>query len=95
MFCVVVRFEVKEGCEAQFRQKVLENAAASLSREPGCRTFDVCEGDQAGDIVLYELYESESAFHDHLSTPHFKRFDVETSDWIAKKQVATYTRLSA
>jgi quinol monooxygenase YgiN len=95
VFCVVVRFEVKAGFEAQFRQKVLENAAASRANEPGCRVFDVCEGERAGDILLYELYDSERAFRDHLGTSHFKRFDAETAHWISEKRVATYRRLAA
>jgi quinol monooxygenase YgiN len=95
VFCVVVRFEVKPGFEARFRHQVLANAATSLAQEPGCCTFDVCEGRAAGDILLYELYDSERAFQDHLATPHFKQFDAETADWVSSKLVATYKRLSA
>ena len=94
MFCVVVHFEIKAGYEALFRQKILDNAAASLTHEPGCRTFDVCEGADAGSILLYELYDSERAFQDHLATLHFKRFDAETSNWVSDKRVATYKRLA-
>jgi quinol monooxygenase YgiN len=94
VFCVVVWFEVKPGFEAQFRKSVLGNAAESLAKEPGCRTFDVCEGAEDGNVFLYELYDNESAFQQHLGMPHFKRFDAETAGWVADKRVATYTRLN-
>lgn len=93
MFCVVVFFDVKAGFEALFRQKILDNAVSSLANEPGCRTFDVCEGAETGQILLYELYVSERAFQDHLATAHFKQFAAETADWVTGKRVATYTRL--
>lgn len=94
MFCVVVLFEIKAGFEAMFREKVIANATTSLADEPGCHRFDVCEGATAATFLLYELYESESAFKDHLTTQHFKIFDAETVDWVSDKRVSTYTRLA-
>jgi quinol monooxygenase YgiN len=89
----VVHFEIKDGFEALFGQKILDNAAASLAHEPGCHTFDVCEGAETGTILRYDLYDSERAFQDHLATAHFKRFDAETSSWVSDKRVAIYQRL--
>lgn len=94
MFCVVVLFDVKTGFEAMFREKILANAATSLSDESGCHRFDVCEGPTVASFLLYELYETEGAFMEHLRTPHFKRFDAETADWVSDKRVTTYTRLT-
>ena len=93
MFCVVVAFEVKLGFEDNFRQKVLANAATSLSTEAGCYHFDVCQGAASSNFLLYELYDSEEAFHIHLSASHFKSFDAETAGWVREKRVTTYTRL--
>ena len=38
---ILVEFELHAGKELEFRRLVLENAAASLRDEPGCRQFDV------------------------------------------------------
>jgi quinol monooxygenase YgiN len=94
MFCVLVRFQIKAGFEEKFREQILANAAASLEDEPGCHTFDVCAGSSAGTILLYELYDSEQAFKDHLETPHFKRFNADTTTWVENKSIETYMRLS-
>lgn len=90
MFCVVVRVQVKPEFAVPFRQEILSNAAASLDREPGCRTFDVCEAPATSEFLLYELYDTEQAFQEHLETLHFKHFDAKTAGWIASKQISWY-----
>ena len=61
---ILVEFELHPGKEPEFRQLVLENAAASLRDEPGCSLFDVLtpEGGPSDRIVLYEIYDDAAAF---------------------------------
>ena len=42
MFVVTVVFEVKKEATEAFRTAVLQQANNSLTRETGCRRFDVC-----------------------------------------------------
>ena len=92
-FVVTVVFVAKPEFREDFRKAMIENAQASRAREPGCRQFDVCEAPGGAQIFLYEIYDSEAAFNEHLVTEHFLRFNERTTPWVAEKRVATYQRL--
>ena len=89
---ILVDFAVVPEARDAFRRLVLENAAASLRDEPGCRQFDVLEpeGEGGGRIVLYEIYDDAAAFDAHLATPHYAKFAAETEPMVSRK---TVTRL--
>ena len=93
-YAVVVTFVVAPEHRGAFREAILENAAASLHLEPGCRVFDVCEGAEGAEIFLYEIYDDAAAFRAHLATEHFRRFDALTAPWVHDKRVQTYQRLA-
>ena len=82
---ILVEFELHPGKEPEFRRLVLENAAASLRDEPGCRQFDVLtpEAGPGDRIVLYEIYDDAAAFDAHLATPHFA--DLQRRDRTARR----------
>ena len=86
---ILVEFELHAGREPEFRRRVLENAAASLRDEPGCRQFDVLTPvtNPADRIVLYEIYDDAAAFAAHLATPHFAEFNDATAPLVARKVV--------
>lgn len=86
---ILVEFELHEGKEPEFRNLVLENAAASLRDEPGCRQFDVLtpEAGPGDRITLYEIYDDAAAFDAHLATPHFATFNEATAPLVATKTV--------
>jgi quinol monooxygenase YgiN len=93
-YAVVVTFVVAPEHREAFRNAVLENAAASLRLEPGCSVFDVCEAGDGAEIFLYEIYDSEAAFKEHLATAHFRRFDALVVPWVREKRVQPYHRLA-
>lgn len=93
-FVVVVTFQVLPEFGAAFADAVLENASTSRTTELGCSVFDVCESENTSEIFLYEVYDSEAAFKEHLATEHFRRFDALVAPWVASKQVTTYHRLA-
>jgi (4S)-4-hydroxy-5-phosphonooxypentane-2,3-dione isomerase len=86
---ILVEFELHPGSEPEFRRLVLENAAASLRDEPGCRQFDVLtpEAGPGDRIVLYEIYDDAASFDAHLATPHFATFNDATAPLVANKTV--------
>ena len=90
---VAVFWTVRPEFRDAYREAILANAAASLEKEPGCLTFDVCEDPASGEFFLYELYESREAFATHLTMEHFKRFDALCRDWTVSKRVQRYERL--
>lgn len=92
-FVVVVTFKVVSEFRTAFHDAVLENAHTSRTTEPGCSIFDVCESPDTSEIFLYEVYDSEAAFKEHLATEHFRRFDALVAPWTAGKRATTYHRL--
>ena len=60
----------------RFKQIMNENAKASVTNEPGCREFNVFEDPKAPNhLMLFEVYDDEAAFQQHVNSPHFKHFD--------------------
>lgn len=94
MYVVTVLFEPKPEHAAAFHAAMLANAKVSRETEPGCRQFDVCVEADTGRTFLYELYDDRAAFEAHLAAAHFKAFDDAIRDWIARKDVKIYDRVS-
>jgi quinol monooxygenase YgiN len=92
-YAVIVTFAVQPPYRKAFRDAILENASASRTLEPGCSVFDVCESEDGSEVYLYEIYDSEAAFREHLATDHFRRFDALVAPWVVDKRVKTYHRL--
>lgn len=91
-FAITVDFDVKLEHYDLFMRLMSENAKASVRDEPGCIRFDVMTSSR-GDknrIFLYEIYESEAAFADHLRTTHFQAFDKATASMIRSKTIGSY-----
>ena len=73
----------------RFKTIMTENAKASVADEPGCREFNVYEvAATPGHLFLYEVYDDEAAFQQHLATPHYKHFK-EVSDPIITSRGGT------
>jgi len=41
-------------------------------------------------VFLYEIYDDEEAFQNHLRSDHFAAFSDTTSPWIVDKSVDTW-----
>lgn len=84
---LLVEFVIYPRHVAAFGAAIADNASASLT-EPGCRRFDVCtDPQQPGRFVLYEIYDDADAVAAHLTTSHFKAFDLRCADWVLHKAV--------
>ncbi|GGC43566.1 hypothetical protein GCM10010974_27420 [Brevibacterium sediminis] len=92
MYSVWVTLQVIAERETHFREAIAANAAASITDEPGCLSFDVIELDPEKLVfAFYERYASPEAFHEaHRQTPHYCewRKAVET-DVVPGSQVVT------
>jgi quinol monooxygenase YgiN len=66
--------DVDSGKTAGFGEAARDNAAATL-QEPGVIAFhSAAEKGNPQRIRVLEIYEDETAYRDHLQTPHFQRF---------------------
>jgi quinol monooxygenase YgiN len=92
-FALWVEFEIKPGAMPAFLAAARKDAAGSITREPGCRRFDVLVDPLRGDrVCFYEVYDDEAAFEAHRLMPHFKAYLSATEALVASK---TVTRLVA
>ena len=72
MLALLVDIRIRPENREAFLAAVMEQARASLEREPGCERFDVCEDvDDPQHFVLYEVYADGDAFKAHRETEHF------------------------
>lgn len=94
MFAIIVTFRIADAAFATFLELVRDNAAASLADEPGCQRFDVLTDPKVPDaVVLYEIYDDEAAFQQHMTMPHFKVFDAAVAPMVTEKTVRALTLL--
>lgn len=90
-FVILVEFKLRRGARQRFERLVLENAAASVREEPGCRRFDVLSPrDGSNRFVLYEIYDDRSAFEAHLQTPHFAAFRDANAELVEGSEVQEF-----
>lgn len=91
MYVITVTFEVKPDSRSEFRAAVLAQAKNSLTREAGCRRFDVCFAEDRPDqVFLYEIYDDKAAFEAHLQTDHYKNFNAVAAPMLLDKAVNTW-----
>jgi quinol monooxygenase YgiN len=96
MFVITVTFRVKAGYEQRFLERVLQQAADSLTGEPDCHRFDVSvDVNDPHRVFLYELYTDARAFAAHLASAHFRAFDRETAGWIDTKVVERWSAVTS
>jgi|GEM_PF-681259 len=75
-YVVTVDFGTAPENFERFKQIMDENAKASVSDETGCREFNVYEvAASPNHLFLYEVYDDEAAFQQHVNSAHFKHFN--------------------
>ena len=93
-FALVVNIRTKPETRIAFMEKLAANAEAARS-ESGCLVFDVLVDPVDPDhVMLYEIYESESAFQAHQATEAFKSYLAEAVPLLAERGRTIMTRLS-
>ena len=75
MFIVLVQVQVRQELLDEFTPAILNNAARSVERDPGCYRFDVLQReDDPTKWAFYEVYENEDAWMQHRRSAHFLQF---------------------
>lgn len=91
MYIVTVVFVVADQHRTLFAKSLRRQAAMSLATEPKCHRFDVSvDVDNGSRFFLYEQYDDEPAFEQHLASEHFKEFDSTVRPWAIEKTVKTW-----
>ena len=96
MYTVTVEFEIREGFETAFLERVQQQARDSLALEADCHRFDVSANTGPPlRVFLYELYTDAAAFDAHLASDHFKSFDAGVAEMIARKSVVRWSLMAS
>lgn len=91
MFVVTVNLTIDPQHVASFRETVLKHANNSLTKEPGCRRFDISfDPDDETRTFIYEQYDDRAAFDVHTASEHFKWFGDTAGPSIVSKQLDTW-----
>jgi autoinducer 2-degrading protein len=95
MFVMMVFIETRRDSVAEMRAALLLEARESLTREPGCRRFDVLEDPlEPAGFVLYQGFDDEAAYRAHIESERYAAFAVALEAWTLSKRVLTYTLIS-
>jgi quinol monooxygenase YgiN len=90
MFVIMVAFQVRPERVAAFIEASLDDARGSVRDEAGCLRFDVVQDTEDETRVLfYEVYQDKAAFDQHLTMPHFHRWNETVKDWMAEPAQVT------
>ena len=90
---LIVEFHVKPECLERFHELLAVNARASVTKEAGCRQFDVLvANDDANRVVLYEIYDDAAAFDVHKAQEHTRTFLAAAKELVVKQTVQRLTR---
>ena len=72
MLAIVATLKVKPGMEQQFEAVAKQLVAEVNAKEPGCKLYTLCRGEQPQTYVFLERYVDAAATEHHRSTPYFK-----------------------
>jgi quinol monooxygenase YgiN len=85
---IIVEFEIAPLRMDEFRNLVKDNAQKTISLEGGCRIFEVLEPVGFDNrFLLYEVYDSDRDFENHLASSHFLTFDEAARHLVERKTV--------
>ena len=80
---LVVQFQVKPECMADFLAIIRPHAAGTLADEPGCERFDVLtEADGSPTVILVEVYSDQAAYDLHRASDRLQRTRAAYQDMI-------------
>ncbi|MGN6358257.1 MAG: putative quinol monooxygenase [Novosphingobium sp.] len=74
-FSIVAEFEIKPGCEVEFRELLLETARYARLEEPGCLRFEIIQPTDRdgnpipGKLMTNELFEDFAGVEAHRASP--------------------------
>jgi quinol monooxygenase YgiN len=82
MFALVVRFDVKQGCEEKFDALVARTINA-IAHEPGTLVYlTSVPASETRVRVFLEVYRDEEAFDRHEQQPHVREFLTARNDLV-------------
>lgn len=82
------KIRVEEEDLATYNTFLKEEIATSLALEPGVLTlYAVAEKEDPTRITIVEIYANESAYKNHIKTPHFRKYKEGTSKMVKELEL--------
>ena len=63
--------------------------------EPGCVSFRVYAGEQAGELLILSEWVDDAALQAHYATPHYRRYRDNVSPLLARPSDVVVHQISA
>ncbi len=81
---LLVELTLNVGQKDAFLTRAREHRKNVLSKEPGCKGFELLvPTDGSETVFLYESYVDQAAIDHHMETPYMKEYLADTGSMIA------------
>jgi autoinducer 2-degrading protein len=91
-FAITAELEINPDQKSAFLHRLIRHRTSCLETEEGCLRFDILLPKGVNNrVVLYEVYETESAFDTHRVTPHFLAFRKDVEGMVVSRNITEFT----
>ena len=89
----LVKVEVKKGNEEAFAHSVKKEITTSIASEPGMEIMmSGTNKENPNEWYFVEVYANDQAYDNHVQTPHYEEYIVETDGMVERRDVKTLVR---
>lgn len=84
----IVQITVKSDCQADFHQAVVDQLQTAIDHDSGILAiYAGTKADQLQEWVIYEIFQSEETYCEHVADPVYQEYLAQTKNWIDQKRV--------
>ena len=89
----LVKVEVKKGNEEAFAHSVKKEITTSIASEPGMEIMmSGTNKENPNEWYFVEVYANDQAYDNHVQTPHYEEYIVETDGMVERRDIKTLVR---
>lgn len=85
---VIARFMPRPQARSALRA-LLDAMITATRAEDGCRSYDLYESADGGELVVFERYRSRIALDEHRSSPHYLNYRAKVSELLTRPIAVT------
>lgn len=94
MYAVTNLYTARPEHVGTLKTRLVQLAAATLSDDPTCRTFDICfDPDDDLTVFLYRVFETPEDFLAHLESDAAQEFQESVEGWVSASEQRAFRRL--
>lgn len=85
---VIARFMPRPDARSALRA-LLDAMITPTRAEDGCRSYDLYESADGGELVLFERYRSRVALDEHRGSPHYLNYRAQVGELLTRPVAVT------